>query len=200
MPDFTTQDSIGAMARDVLAMMPRRFALAGLSLGGYVALEVVAQAPERVTHLALLDTRAVADTEEQRARRRGLMELSRMGRFKGVTPQLLPQLLHPRNLQNAPLTRLVMDMAESVGREAFLRQQTALLNRKDKTPELARILQPTLVLCGRQDSLTPLPLSQAMAARIPASRLVVIEEAGHLSPLEQPEAVNRAMREWLLTA
>jgi pimeloyl-ACP methyl ester carboxylesterase len=93
-----------------------------------------------------------------------------------------------------------MDMAESVGREAFLRQQTALLNRKDKTPELARILQPTLVLCGRQDALTPLPLSQAMAARIPASRLVVIEEAGHLSPLEQPEAVNRAMREWLLTA
>jgi pimeloyl-ACP methyl ester carboxylesterase len=196
-PDFSTQDSIAAMARDVLKLMPQRFALAGLSMGGYVALEVVAQAPERVTHLALLDTRAVADTAEERDRRRGLMELARMGRFKGVTPKLLPLLLHPRNLQNVPLTRLVTDMAETIGREGFLRQQKALVNRTDKTAGLARITQPTLVLCGRQDALTPLAHSQAMAARIPNSRLVVVEEAGHLSPLEQPEAVNAALRAWL---
>ena len=197
-PEFTTQDSTGAMAREVLAKMPRQFALAGLSMGGYVALEVVLQAPERVTHLALLDTRAVTDTPEEAARRRGLIELSRQGRFKGVTPKLLPLLLHPRNLTNQPLTRLVMDMAESVGREAFIRQETALLNRRNRSKDLPTIIQPTLVLCGRQDALTPLAQSQAMARAIPNAKLVVVDDAGHLAPLEQPEAVNRAMREWLL--
>jgi pimeloyl-ACP methyl ester carboxylesterase len=196
-PDFSTQDSIGAMARAVLKLMPQRFALAGLSMGGYVALEVVAQAPERVTHLALLDTRAVTDTPEEAARRRGLMELSQKGRFKGVTPKLLPLLLHPANLKNEKLTRLVMDMAESIGREGFLRQQKALLNRADRSRQLPTIVQPTLVLCGRQDALTPLPLSQAMARAIPDAKLVVVEDSGHLTPMEQPEAVNRALREWL---
>jgi pimeloyl-ACP methyl ester carboxylesterase len=196
-PDFSTQDSIGAMARAVLKLMPQRFALAGLSMGGYVALEVVAQAPERVTHLALLDTRAVTDTPEEAARRRGLMELSQKGQFKGVTPKLLPLLLHPANLKNQPLTRLVMEMAESIGREAFQRQQKALLNRVDRARLLPTIVQPTLVLCGRQDTLTPLPLSQAMARAIPDAKLVVVEDSGHLTPLEQPQAVNRALREWL---
>lgn len=197
-PDFSTQESIAAMARDVLKLMPRHFALAGLSMGGYVALEVVAQAPERVTHLALLDTRAVTDTPEEAARRRALMELSQKGQFKGVTPKLLPLLLHPVHLKNQALTRLVMDMAESLGREAFVRQQKALLNRADRARLLPTIVQPTLVLCGRQDALTPLPLSQAMARAIPAARLVVVEDSGHLTPLEQPEAVNRALREWLV--
>jgi pimeloyl-ACP methyl ester carboxylesterase len=196
-PEFTAQDSIGMMARAVLKLMPERFALAGLSMGGYVALEVVAQAPERVTKLALLDTRAVKDTPEEASRRRGLMDLARQGRFKGVTSKLLPLLLHPANLKNEPLTRLVMDMAEAIGREAFLRQQTALLNRSDRTRFLPTILQPTLVLCGREDALTPVPHSQAMARSIPSAKLVVVERSGHLAPLEQPEAVNRALRDWL---
>ncbi len=196
-PDFTTQDSTAAMARDVLKMMPRRFAVAGLSMGGYVALEVVAQAPERVTHLALLDTRAVVDTEEERARRRGMMELAQKGQFRGVTPKLLPHLLHPDHLGNQPLVDLIAAMAGSVGREAFLRQETALLNRVDRQGFLPGITQPTLVLCGRQDTLTPLGHSEAMAKAIPRATLVVVEDSGHLTALEQPGAVNRAMREWL---
>jgi len=197
-PDFTSQDSGEAMAASVLASMPERFALAGLSMGGYVALEVVRQAPERVTRLALLDTRARLDTPEEAARRRGLMELARKGSFKGVTPKLLPLLLHPRNLEIAALTGLVMDMAARVGRESFLRQETAILNRADYLPLLPTIAQPTLVLCGRQDALTPLAFHEELAAGIPGARLVVIEEAGHLSPLEQPEAVTRALRRWLV--
>lgn len=197
--DFTTQDSGEAMAASVLAMMPQRFALAGLSMGGYVAFEVLRQAPERVTHLALLDTRARLDTPEEASRRRGLMELATKGRFKGVTPQLLPLLLHPRHLEDKALTALVMEMAESVGREAFLRQQKAILTRADNLPLLPSIRQPTLVLCGRQDALTPLPMSEEMAARIPGARLRVIEDSGHLTPLEQPEATTQALRAWLRT-
>jgi len=195
--DFTTQDSIAAMARDLLRAMPRRFAIAGLSMGGYVALEAVAQAPERVSHLALLDTRAVVDTAEEAARRRGMMELAQKGEFKGVTTKLLPVLLHPDHLSDRPLVDLVTDMAAGVGREAFLRQESALLTRADREGFLPGITQPTLVLCGRQDRLTPLAHSAAMAKAIPQAELVVVENCGHLSTLEQPEAVNRAMRDWL---
>jgi len=195
--DFTAQESIAAMARDVLQAMPRRFAVAGLSMGGYVALEVVAQAPERVSHLALLDTRAVVDTPEEASRRRGMMELAQKGQFKGVTPKLLPLLLHPDHLGDQPLVDLVTDMAAAVGRDAFLRQEAALLNRPDRSGFLPGITQPTLVLCGRQDRITPLAHSEAMARAIPRAKLVVVEASGHLTALEQPEAVNAAMRAWL---
>ncbi len=196
-PDLTHADSMAGMAQAVLRMMPPRFALAGLSMGGSVALEVVRQAPERVTHLALLDTRAVVDPPDQAARRRGLVELAMKGRFRGVTPKLLPLLLHPDNLNDKVLTDLVMDMAAAVGRDGFLRQQKALMTRPDYLPLLPRIRQPTLVLCGRQDALTPLHYHEQMASGIPGSRLVVIEHAGHLAPLEQPGPVNQALREWL---
>lgn len=196
-PDLTRHDSMAGMASAVLELMPERFALAGLSMGGAVAFEVLRQAPERVTHLALLDTRAVVDPPEQAARRRGLMELARKGRFRGVTPQLLPLLLHPDHQKDEALTRLIMDMAEAVGLEAFLRQETALLHRADSLPLLPWIDQPTLVLCGRQDALTPLHYHEEMHAGIRGSELVVVENAGHLPPLEQPAAVNAALRAWL---
>lgn len=196
-PDLSQDDSTAAMARRVLDTMPERFALCGLSMGGYVAFEVLRQAPERVLRLALLDTRAGLDTPEAAARRRGLMELAGKGEFKGVTPRLLPQLLHEKHLRDETLTTLVMDMAAAVGRNGFLKQQTAILNRADSRPLLPAIGVPTLVLCGRQDALTPLALHEEMAAGIPGARLEVVEEAGHLSPLEQPEAVNRALGDWL---
>lgn len=196
-PDLSQDDSGAVMARRVLEMMPERFALCGLSMGGYVAFEVMRQSPERVTHLALLDTRAGLDAPETAARRRGLMELAGKGQFKGVTPRLLPMLLHEPHLADQGLTGLVMDMAEGIGRDGFLRQQTAILNRADSRPLLPAIRVPTLVLCGRQDALTPLALHEEMAAGIPGARLVVVEEAGHLTPLEQPEVVNRALRDWL---
>jgi pimeloyl-ACP methyl ester carboxylesterase len=195
--DLTRHDSIAAMAAAMLAEMPEGFSLAGLSMGGYVAQEIMRQAPHRVLRLALLDTNAGADTDAQRARRRGLIELAGKGRFKGVTPRLLPQLLHPAHLADAALTRTVMAMAERVGPAAFLRQQTAIMGRRDGLADLARIACPALVLCGRQDLLTPPALHEEMAAAIPGASLVMIEQCGHLSALEQPAQVSAAMRLWL---
>lgn len=195
--DFSTQDSVEAMARDVLALMPARFALCGLSMGGYVALSVVRMAPERVERLCLMDTRAAPDSPEATARRRGLLELARKGRFKGVTPKLLPLLIHESRLGDAALTADIMAQAERIGRDGFLRQQTAIMTRPDARPWLAGIRCPTLVAVGRQDALTPLENATELAAGIPDSRLVVFEDCGHLPPLEKPEETNRHLRRWL---
>jgi pimeloyl-ACP methyl ester carboxylesterase len=195
--DLTLDDSMAAMAQRVLAGAPPRFALAGLSMGGYVAQEIVRRAPERVTRLALLDTSARADTPELTARRRGLIELSQKGQFKGVTPRLLPLLIHPDRLGDEAFTATVMDMAERVGKAGFLRQQTAIMGRPDGRGDLGRIACPTLVLCGRQDALTPPALHEELAALIPGARLVVVEHCGHLSTLERPEEVDEALRRWL---
>lgn len=196
--DVTRDDSIGGMAARVLEAAPDRFALAGLSMGGYVALEIMRRASGRVRKLALLDTSARADTPEQTSRRRGLIELAAKGRFKGVTPRLLPLLIHPGRQTDKALTGAVMKMAERVGQEAFLRQQTAIMGRPDSRGDLAGFDLPTLVLCGRQDALTPVELHEEMAAGIPGARLCIVEESGHLSPLERPHAVTALMRDWLL--
>lgn len=195
--DLTLDDSMAAMASRMLASAPERFALAGLSMGGYVAFAMLRLAPHRVTRLALLDTTADPDTEEKTARRRGLMDLASRGRFKGVTPLLLPQLVHPDRVQEQPLASQVMGMAERVGPDAFLRQQRAIMGREDARRLLPGIKVPTLVLCGRQDALTPLERSQEMAAAIPGAQLTVIEDCGHLSTMERPEAATAALRDWL---
>jgi len=196
-PDLGGHDSMAALAAAVLAQAPPRFAVAGLSMGGYVALEILRQAPERVMRLALLDTSARADTPEQRQRREDLMALARQGRFKGVTPRLLPLLLHPERLADQALVDTVMGMAERVGAEAFLRQQTAIMGRSDSRELLPGIRCPSLVLCGRQDALTPLERSLEMADAIPGARLSVLEQCGHLSSLEHPTRVSAALRAWL---
>lgn len=194
--DLTLDDRIEAMATRALAAVEGPFALAGLSMGGYVALEIMRQAPERVTRLALLDTGARADTDEQKRRRRGLLSLSRSGQFRGVTPRLLPSLIHPSRL-NGPLAAEVMEMAERVGKEAFLRQQEAIMHRIDSRPDLPRITVPTLVGVGAEDALTPPPLAAEMAALIPGARLRHFADAGHLPTMETPEAVNAALAAWL---
>jgi pimeloyl-ACP methyl ester carboxylesterase len=142
--DLVGPDTIGAMAERVLVTRPSPFALAGLSMGGYVAFEVMRRAPERVSRLALLDTSARPDTPEQSARRRGLIELPRKGRFLGVTPRLLPQLLHPDHVRDRTIANTVVQMARSVGREGFIAQQRAIMARPDSRPDLARIKCPTL--------------------------------------------------------
>lgn len=195
--DLTRDDSIAAMAERVLGEAPRTFALAGLSMGGYVAQEIMRQAPERVERLALIDTNARADTEAQGTTRRELIRLSEIGRFKGVTPRLLPNLLHPDHLKDPAIAGVVMDMAERVGQDAFRRQETAIMTRRDGRSDLEAIRVPTLILCGAQDILTPVALHQEMHERIDGSRLVVVERAAHLAPLEQPVAVTAALREWL---
>ena len=196
--DLTQDDSLAGMARRALAEAPPSFALAGLSMGGYVAQEMMRQAPERVAKLALLDTSARADTPEQTARRRGLIELSEKGDFRGVTPRLLPLFIHPARHEDKPLTEVIMGMAERVGKEAFLHQQKAIMGRPDGREDLRRIACPTLVLCGRQDALTPLALHEEIAGLVPGAKLVVVEDCGHLSTLEKPITVAAALRQWLL--
>ncbi len=195
--DLTRDDSIQGMAQRALDAAPPVFALAGLSMGGYVALEILRQAPDRVSRLALLDTTARADSAEQKRRRRGLIQLSKIGHFKGVTPRLLPLLVHPDRLTDVALTDAIMGMAERIGRDGFFNQQTAIMNRADSRLLLPAITCPTLVLCGRDDAITPLPLSEDMAACIPDARLMVLEACGHLSSMERPDEVSDALREWL---
>ena len=195
--DLSRDESLPLMAARVLAAAPERFALAGLSMGGYLAQEIMRQAPERVTRLALLDTSARADTPERLAVRRGLIELAQKGEFKGITPRLLPQWLHPDHLGDAALTAAIMEMAQRVGRDAYLRQMRAIMARPDGRDDLRRIRVPTLVLCGREDQSTPLALHEEIAALVPGASLAVIERCGHLSTLEQPAAVSAALREWL---
>ncbi len=195
--DLSRDDSVAAMARRVLEEAPGVFALAGLSMGGYVAQEIMRQAPDRVERLALLDTSYLADTPEQTARRQELMKMSRHGKFAGVTSRLLPLLIHGARLDDEALAGKIFAMAGHIGVEAFFRQQTAIMHRPDGTRDLGCISCPTLVICGRQDRLTSLELHEKMAAHIPDATLVAIEDSGHLSPMERPRAVSAVMRYWL---
>jgi pimeloyl-ACP methyl ester carboxylesterase len=196
--DVRAHDSMAAMAEAVLAQAPPgRFALAGLSMGGYVSFEIMRRAPERVTRLALLDTSARPDNAEQRERRLALIAQAEQGDFKGVTSRLLPLFIHPDRLKDEALVGEVMAMTQRVGKEAYLREQNAIMGRPDSRARLGEIRVPTLVLVGRQDALTPLETHEELASRIPRARLVVVEHCGHLSTMEQPEAVTAVMRYWL---
>jgi pimeloyl-ACP methyl ester carboxylesterase len=196
--DHTQSETMRGTAADILAAAPfERFALAGLSMGGYVAMEMMRQAPERVTRLALLDTSARPDTAEQAERRRAFVDLANRGRFMSVTDALLPLLLHRARTADAALVATIRTMARNIGRHAFVRQQQAIISRADSRPLLAGIDCPALVLCGKQDQLTPPDRHDEIARSIPSARLVVVQDCGHLSTLEQPEEVNGAMRDWL---
>jgi pimeloyl-ACP methyl ester carboxylesterase len=195
--DLSQAESIAALAANVLAQAPDdSFALAGLSLGGYVALEIVRQAPQRVLALALLDTSARADSEEARQARLNAMSQAEED-FPAVIASLLPKLLHADHLHDAALVEVITAMANSLGREVFLRQQRAILGRIDSRPALAQISCPTLVLCGREDAITPPAVHEEMVAAIADAQLVVIETCGHLSTLEQPQLVSQALEYWL---
>jgi pimeloyl-ACP methyl ester carboxylesterase len=195
--DHTRDDSIGAIARRILTAAPPRFALAGLSMGGYICFEIMRQAPQRVVKLVLLDTAARPETAEQTQGRRHRIELVKTGHFADVADIQFPLLVHRRRHGDEALKRLVRAMAEETGPEAFLRQQQAIMGRPDSRPGLAAIKCPTLVLVGDGDELTPPALAQEMAAGIPGAHLVVVAECGHLSPLERPAAVTQALVEWM---
>ena len=197
---LTGHDSIASLAAAALARAPApRFALAGLSMGGYVALEIMRQAPERVIALALLDTNARPDSPQATELRHSLMTLAQTD-FKAVIDSLTPRLVHPSRLSDKSVVNVITEMAHSVGVDAFLRQQTAIMNRIDSRPFLHAIGCPTLVLCGREDLLTPLELHEEMASSIPGAKLVVIEQCGHLSALERPQQVTQALQAWLSDA
>jgi pimeloyl-ACP methyl ester carboxylesterase len=190
-------DTIAEMATAILAAAPPRFALAGISMGGYIELEIMRQVPERVTRLALLSTEARPDTPEQTAQRRTLLAQVDTGNFETLLALALPAIVHPA-LQNDPVLRETnVRMGLTVGIERWTRQVEAVMTRIDYRPCLPAISVPTLVLVGDSDTFTPPNRSEEMAAAIPGARLVVVPECGHASTIEQPDAVNRALVEWI---
>ena len=196
--EHTRSDTMAGVARDVLADAPfASFALAGLSMGGYSALQIMRQALQRIARLELLDTAAGADLPEQTQKRMNFIALAERGEFLGITDLLLPLLIHPSRLDESALTNVVYSMAKNVGKDAFVRQQRAIMSRADSRGLLAAIGCPALVLCGRQDALTPLARHEEIAAGIKGARLEIIEDCGHLSTLEKPAEVNSALRRWL---
>jgi pimeloyl-ACP methyl ester carboxylesterase len=190
-------DNMGAIARRILAEAPPRFALAGHSMGGYIAFEIMRQAPERVARLALMSTQARPDTPEATARRRGMIDRAKSGQYRSVVDDLFPGFVHPSRQNDASLRKIVDDMSEDVGAEAFIRQQTAVMSRPDSRPTMAWIKCPTLVLTSDTDNTVPNALSDEMANGIPGAKLVVLAECGHLPQLELPGPCADALVEWL---
>lgn len=198
--DISDTDSMEELAEQVLDEAPDDFALAGLSMGGYVAQEMMRHAPSRVTHLGLIDTNARADLPEQSENRKRLIKIAETGKLDGVVEEMLPKLIHPDHLNVPTIANVFGQMAARLGPDVFVDQQTAIMNRVDGRADLANIKCPTLVLCGEQDALTPVDVHQEMVDGIGANaKLVVIPDCGHLSPIEQPEAVTAALRAWLQT-
>lgn len=190
-------DSMGAIARRILAEAPPRFALAGHSMGGYIAFEIMRQAPERVAKLALLNTQARPDTPEAMERRRGMIKAIEAGGFSAGIDAMYPGFVHPSRRDDAALKKVVREMGEDIGPEAFVRQLTAVMGRADSRPTLATIACPTLVLTSDQDNTVPNSLSVEIAEGIPGAKRVTIPDCGHLSQIEQPQAVADALVEWL---
>jgi pimeloyl-ACP methyl ester carboxylesterase len=195
--DHRRDEGMAAIARRILAAAPPRFALAGLSMGGYVAFEILRQAPQRVARVALLDTSARPDTPEASERRRGQIALAEAGRFAEIPDQQYPLVVAPSRRDDAGLQQLVRAMAEETGADAFVRQQKAIMTRPDSRPTLASIRCPALVVVGDADQLTPPALAKEIADGIAGARLVVIRDSGHLTTLEQPEPTTEALIDWL---
>ena len=197
--DHRRDDSMEAIAARILKDAPPHFALAGLSMGGYVAFAMMRLAPERIAKLALLDTSARPDLPEQKADREKFIAMAQAGKLNDVVETLTPKFLHRDHAKDEGLKKIVRDMAHDTGPDAFVRQQKAIMGRHDSRPLLSEIGCPTLVLVGEGDELTPPELAREIAADILGSRLVVVPSCGHLSTIEKPDAVNAAMIEWLKT-
>ena len=195
--NHTRQSSMAELARDILADAPPRFALMGLSMGGYIAFEVMRQAPGRAVKLALLDTSARPDTPEQSEGRRARIAMAQAGDFAAIPALMFPGLVHARRREDAGLKAIVQEMALETGADGFIRQQTAIMGRPDSRPGLSAITCPTLVLVGDGDELTPPALAQEIAQGIPSARLETVPDCGHLSTLERPEAVTQKLVDWL---
>ena len=189
--------TIADLAADILAKSPDRFALVGLSMGGIVAMEMMAQAAERIEKIALLDTNPLAEVDEVKQRRQPQLDAVKQGRLRDVMrDEMKPNYLSKGPRREAVL-KTCMDMALDLGPEVFIRQSHALMDRVDQTKTLKNIDVPTLILCGRDDTLCPLSRHELMHKLVPHSTLDIIENAGHLPTLEQPETTNESLRKWL---
>ncbi|WP_454656870.1 alpha/beta fold hydrolase [Bosea beijingensis] len=196
--DHARDETLSAIVQRLLAAAPPRFALCGLSMGGYIAFEVLRQAPERVTRLALLDTSARPATPETNLPREQMIALAEKGAFDNVTTLLWQKLVAPARLADEPLRLLVRRMADEVGVDGFVRQQKAIMQRPDSRPVLAGLSIPVLVLVGAEDEITPVAEARDMAGLAGArARLAIVPGCGHLSTLEAPEAVTAELLRWL---
>jgi len=195
--DHRRDADITAVAARILSNAPPRFALAGLSFGGYIAFEIMRQAPERIAKLALLDTSARPDTPEQTATRKTWIAMAQSGRYGEIPDLSIPRYLHRDRQNDVSMTTVVRQMIEVTGAPAFVRQLQAIMSRPDSRPLLPSIRCPTLVLVGDGDIATPPDLHREIAAGIPGARLVIVPNCGHLSTIERPEAVNAALSAWL---
>lgn len=193
--DFSRDQSIEAMAARLLAQAPARFYLAGLSMGGIVALEVMREAPSRVVGLALMDTTPLADALERRAMREAQMQRANAGDLaRLVIEDLNPNYLSARTKRDQALVAEIFAMAQDLGADVFIRQSRALINRRDNIDVLCAIACPVDVICGEEDALCPLALHRAMADEIAGARLTVIPSCGHLASMEAPEIVTSVLR------
>lgn len=192
--DTTGLSSITAMAQRILDQTDGPVILFGLSMGGYIAMEAARLAAERISGLGLFSTGARADTQERKTMRKELVRLSAIGKFKGVTPRLLPKFLSPQALQDDRLTQTVMTMAGEIGQHNFVLQQQAIMERLDQRPFLPDYTGPSVVVCGTIDELTPPELSSEMADLLPDCDLRLVPDVGHLSTMEAPQACLSAMQ------
>jgi pimeloyl-ACP methyl ester carboxylesterase len=195
--DHRRDDTMEAIAARILKDAPPHFALAGLSMGGYIAFAMMRLAPERIARLALLDTSARPDSPEAKGGREKFIAMAQAGKLHDVVETLTPKFLHGNHVKDESLKKIVRDMAHDTGPDAFVRQQKAIMSRPDSRPLLSEIGCPTLVLVGEGDELTPPELAREIAADILGSTLAVIPDCGHLSTIEKPDAVNAVMSKWL---
>jgi pimeloyl-ACP methyl ester carboxylesterase len=194
---LTQGETLGEMAQSILASGPPRFALAGVSMGGIVAMEIMRQAPQRISRLALLDTNPKAETPQRQALREPQIENVLSGKLSDV----MRDEMKPHYLVDAPgkqaILDLCMEMAMTLGPSVFVRQSRALQTRPDQTDTLTHVKVPTLVLCGEHDQLCPPQTHQLMRDLIPEAVLEIVPAAGHLPTLEQPDYTNRILSQWL---
>jgi pimeloyl-ACP methyl ester carboxylesterase len=195
--DLTGADTIAGLAQEALRQAPQGpLAILGHSMGGYVALEVMRRAPQRVERLALLSTNARPDTPEATENRKRLMALAEQD-FPAVIRTLIPKLLSEEHLPNAEMAGTITEMALGTGKEAFARQERAIIGRIDSRPHLAAIACPTLVVAAREDAIMPLAVLEELAKGIPGARLAVVEKSGHMASIEQPAEVTKLLMDWL---
>ena len=195
--DTLGHDSLVDMAAAALHGTDGMVVPIGLSMGGYVALEMVRQSPERVAGIGLLNTAYGTDSDERRAQREATIRMAQANSFRGVTRHLLKSFLSPSAMRDEALVTRVIAMAEEVGRENFARQQQAIMRRRDQADTLRGLQVPALVLCGSLDTLTPPHISEEMAALAPDAELVILPEVGHLSTMEAPDAVTAILNGFL---
>lgn len=194
---ITKGQRIEEIASSLLDTLPRKFALAGHSLGGIVAMELLRRAPDRITRIALMATNALAETPQSASDYEPLIMKARSGRLADVVPDLMPPEALAPGPYRAEVMALLLDMAENIGADAIIRQVRSMQRRRDQQAVLRRCKVPALVLCGEHDGLTPVKRHSFMADLIPYADLKVIEGAGHLPTLEQPGETTQALLEWL---